>query len=69
MILRGPPYESPSEREVIFYGIASSFSKDINDFYASREEAERALGQVLADEPAFAGQLWVQAVEFEISPN
>ena len=61
--------ETPSEREVIFYGIANSFSKDISDFYASREEAERALAQVLADEPEFAGQLWVEAMEFEISPN
>lgn len=54
---------------MIFYGIGSIFSKDINDFYASREEAESALEQVLADEPEFAGQLWVEALELEISPN
>ena len=56
-------------REVIVYGIASSLSEDINDFYASRDEAESALALILADEPEFDGQLWVEAVEFEVSRN
>jgi hypothetical protein len=56
-------------REVIVYGIASSLSEDINDFYASRDEAESALARILADEPEFDGQLWVEAVEFEVSRN
>ena len=56
-------------RQVIVYGIASSLSEDINDFYPSRDEAEIALAQILADEPEFDGQLWVEAVELEVSRN
>ena len=56
-------------RQVIVYGIASSLSEDIDDFYASRDEAEAALAQILADEPEFDGQLWVEAVELEVSRN
>ncbi len=56
-------------RQVIVYGIASSLSEDINDFYASRDEAEIALAQIFADEPEFDGQLWVEAVELEVSRN
>ena len=56
-------------REVIVYGIASSLSEDINDFYARRDEAESALAQILADEPEFDGQVWVEAVELEVSRN
>ena len=54
---------------MIVYGIASSLSEDVEDFYASRDEAENALAQILIDEPEFEGQLWVQAVEFEVSRN
>ena len=56
-------------REVIVYGIASSLSGDVEDFYATRDEAEATLAQILAEEPEFEGQLWVQAVGFEVSRN
>ena len=56
-------------REVIVYGIASRLSGDVDDFYATRDEAETALAQILADEPEFEGQLWVQGVAFEVSRN
>ena len=56
-------------REVIVYGIASSLSGDVEDFYATRDEAEATLTQILADEPEFEGQLWVQPVAFEVSRN
>jgi hypothetical protein len=42
-------------RDVIVYGIASSLSGDVEDFYATRDEAEATLGQILADEPEFEG--------------
>ena len=54
---------------MIFYGIASNLSGDIDDFYASREEAEATLAQILADEADFEGQLWVEEVEFELPLN
>lgn len=54
-------------REVIIYGIASNLSRDIDDFHASREEAEATLAQILADEPEFERQLWVEAMEFDVS--
>ena len=56
-------------RDVIVYGIASSLSGDVEDFYATRDEAEATLTQILADEPDFEGQLWVQPVAFELSRN
>jgi hypothetical protein len=39
------------------------------DFYASREEAEAVLDDILRDEPAFENELWVEKVELEASPN
>jgi hypothetical protein len=56
-------------REVIVYGIASSLSGDVEDFYATRDEAEATLTQILVDEPEFEGQLWVQPVALEVSRN
>ena len=55
--------------EVIVYGIASRLSGDVEDFYTTRDEAEATLAQILADEPDFEGQLWVQGVAFEVSRN
>jgi hypothetical protein len=54
---------------VVLYGIASSLSRDIDDFYVSREEAESALREILTDEPDFEGELWIEPIEFELSPN
>jgi hypothetical protein len=56
-------------RQVIVYGIASSLSGDVEDFYAKRDEAEATFAQILADEPDLEGQLWVQAVAFDASRN
>ena len=54
---------------MILYGIADIVSDDIEDWYLSREEAEATLTSILRDEPDFEGELWVEAVEFEQSPN
>jgi hypothetical protein len=39
------------------------------DWYVSRDEAEAVLAQILRDEPDFEGELWVEAVRFQISRN
>ena len=54
---------------MVFYGIASSLSSDIDDFYASAEEAEAVLARICADEPELEGALWVEQLEFELSAN
>jgi hypothetical protein len=54
---------------VVFYGIASSLSSDIDDFYASAAEAEAVLARICADEPELEDALWVEQVEFELSAN
>jgi len=55
--------------QVILYGIASSLSRDLGDFYPSREEAEAALSVIVADEPDLKGVLWVEPIAFELSAN
>jgi hypothetical protein len=42
-------------------------SDDIEDWYPSREKAEATLAEILRDEPRFDGDLWVEAVEFELA--
>jgi hypothetical protein len=70
VILKGVPEGGAAKmREVIVYGIASSLSGDVEDFYATRDEAEATLAEILADEPDFEGQVWVQAVAFDVSRN
>ena len=54
---------------MVLYGIASTLSSDIDEFYATAEEAEAVLAQVLRDEPDFDGLLRVERVEFELSAN
>jgi hypothetical protein len=54
---------------VILYGIASNVSGDIEDWYPTRDEAEAVLAQILGDEPDFEGELWVEAIRFQMSPN
>jgi len=54
---------------MVVYGIASSLSRDIDDFYASSDEADAALAEILKDEPELEGTLWVEQVEFELSAN
>ena len=54
---------------VVVYGIASSVSRDVDDFYSTGSEAEAALAQILADEPELEGTLWVEPVDLDLSPN
>ncbi len=49
------------------YGIASRVSGDVDDWTASREEAEATLAEILRDEPDLADVLYV--AELEASPN
>ena len=55
---------------MVIYGIASSLSHDVADFYDTREEAEAALAQVFRDAPELEGVLWIERVEVgELSLN
>ena len=54
---------------VVVYGIASSLSQDIGDFYATMAEAEATLAQIFADEPELQEALWVERIELEFSLN
>jgi hypothetical protein len=54
---------------VKLYGIASKQSKDVDEFFVTRGEAERVLEQVLEDEPDFDNVLFVAEIDFELSPN
>jgi hypothetical protein len=54
---------------VVVYGIASSVSHDVDDFYPTAGEAEATLAQILVDEPELEGLLWVEPVELASSPN
>lgn len=54
---------------MVGYGIASSLSHDIDDFYATATEAEAALAQIFTDEAELEGALWVERIELELSPN
>jgi hypothetical protein len=49
--------------------LADATTGDVEDFYLTRNEAETVLVGILADEPDFKGTLWIEAVEFETSPN
>jgi hypothetical protein len=53
-----------------FYGLADYSLRDFGEvieFYPSREEAEAALRDVLRDEPGWAGEVGVIAIEFPVS--
>jgi hypothetical protein len=54
---------------VLVYGIASSVSRDVDDFHSTAAEAEATLEEILADEPGLEGALWVESVELDISAN
>jgi hypothetical protein len=47
---------------MVLYGIASAISADIDDFTATRDEAERTLAEILHDEPTLEGLIWVESV-------
>jgi hypothetical protein len=59
---------SLKDAAVIFYGLADyrmagSDLGEVIEFYSSQEEAERALRDVLDDEPEWQGELGVVIVE------
>jgi len=54
---------------VLVYGIASSVSHDVDDFYPTAAEAETTLPEILADEPELEGALWVEPLEIDVSLN
>lgn len=41
----------------------------MDDFFVTRDGAERVLEQILQDEPDFVGVLYVQEIDFELSAN
>jgi len=51
---------------VIFWGLADHRVEEVIDFYATREQAEKTLNEVLEDEPGWAGVL--EVVEVELGP-
>jgi hypothetical protein len=54
---------------VCLYGTASAVAGTVDDWYASREEAEAVLASIVRDEPELEGDVWVEAVEIEVVPN
>jgi hypothetical protein len=55
---------------VMMWGLADFFVDEVVEFYPSREAAQRALENVLADEPSWEGMLAVLPVKlFEFCPN
>ena len=47
-----------------FYGLADYSIREVIEFYASREVAERTLRDVLRDEPDWKGVVGIVRVEF-----
>jgi hypothetical protein len=43
--------------------------RHIEDRYLNRGEAEATPAGILSEEPDFEGELWVEAVEFELAFN
>lgn len=64
-LVSGPPYAAL----VVLFGIASAVSRDIDDWYETREAAEAALAEILTDEPDFIGLVWVEAVTLQQGAN
>jgi hypothetical protein len=55
---------------MVLWGLADFFVDEVIEFYPSREAAESALRDVLADEPDWEGMLAVLPVQlFEFCPN
>ena len=47
----------------MLWGLADHFVEEVIELYRSREQAERALRKVLADEPDWAGMMEVVPVQ------
>ena len=67
-----PPNQTRAEYlgRMIVYGIASSVSNDVSDFFRTEDEARTALERVWVDAPELRDLLWIEAVELgEEAPN
>lgn len=53
----------------MFYGVVSSDTQKIVQFFLTREEAEAMIARVLASAPGLAGLFQIVAVEFSIEAN
>jgi hypothetical protein len=51
------------------YRLAGSELGEVIEFYSSREEADEALREVLADEPEWEGELGIEVVELGLSES
>ncbi len=49
---------------MIFYGLTHSSARKVIEFYASREEAEATLREILIDEPDWRELLAIVPVKF-----
>jgi hypothetical protein len=49
---------------VVFYGLADYSFGEVFEFFATREQAERMLGDLLHDEPDLRGVVAVVRVDF-----
>jgi hypothetical protein len=64
--------EGRKARRLTFYGLADYRLNDFGEvieFYASRQEANAALEDVLRDEPEWQGELGIISIEFTLSPQ
>lgn len=63
------PGMQPRLAAVTFWGVADYRLGELIEVFRQRADAEAMLADVLRDEPSWAGQLDVVAVEFELCPN
>ena len=54
---------------MIFYGLADYAVDEIIEFYATKEDAQVALRQVLEDEPQWKPILGIETVNFGATPD
>lgn len=53
-----------------FFGLADAFLGEAVELFVRRDDAERTLTEVLADEPQWQELLWVEPIELgEFNPN
>ena len=55
--------------EVVFYGVLSSETEKVVQFFPTREQAEAMIAGVLEDAPELAELLEVVPIEFSVEPN
>lgn len=54
---------------MLLYGVVTSETESVVEFFATREQADRFITEVDADEPETAEQLRMETFEFEQVPN